>query len=479
MSDRHHVQAILAASAAAVGGFLFGFDTAVINGAVLALQQFFDIDATAVGLSVSLTLLGSAVGAILAGRLSDQLGRRAAMVIAAVLFTVSAIGSGFPFTVYDFIVWRVIGGAGVGMASAIAPAYIAEVSPAGIRGRLGSLQQMAIVLGIFAALLSNWAIGASSGGAALPFWFGASSWRWMFWMETPAALLFGVAALLIPESPRYLVAKGRLDEARQVLARVVGGDAEAKVREIRDTVLTERRPRLSDTLGGRYGFLPVVWLGIALSVFQQFVGINVIFYYGSMLWRAVGFSESSALAITMITGLTNIVTTVLAILLIDRFGRRPLLMVGSAGMLVTLTVMAFVFGNAPVDAAGNPSLGSTAGITALVAANLYVFCFGFSWGPVVWVMLGEMFSNKIRAAALGLAACVQWIANFAVSLSFPPLAEHLGLAFAYGIYATFAGLSWWFVYSKIPETRGIELEAMGSLIDRPHSGGVADALAEG
>jgi MFS family permease len=204
--------------------------------------------------------------------------------------------------------------------------------------------------------------------------------------------------------------------------------------------------------------LPIVWLGIGLSVFQQFVGINVIFYYGSTLWRVVGFSEQHALWATVITGGTNIVTTLVAMVCVDRFGRKPLLLLGSAGMVATLGTLAVIFGGAALDAAGRPVLAERAGMAALVAANLYVFCFGFSWGPVVWVMLGEMFNNRIRATALAVAAAVQWIANFLVSTTFPPLVASLGLEVAYGTYTAAAALSFFFVLFLIPETKGRELE---------------------
>jgi SP family sugar:H+ symporter-like MFS transporter len=241
---------------------------------------------------------------------------------------------------------------------------------------------------------------------------------------------------------------------------IVGeASADAKVDEIRTTISTERRSKFADLLGGRFGLLPLVWVGIGLSVLQQFVGINVIFYYSSVLWHSVGFSESASLAITTITGLTNIVTTLVAIATIDRFGRRPLLLVGSTGMVVTLGVLAFLFATAPLDAHGQPALAGSSGVAALVAANLYVFAFGMSWGPGVWVLLGEMFPNRIRAAAIGLSAAMQWIANFLVSTTFPTL-THIGLGVAYGIYASFALLSIIFVLSCISETRGKELEAM-------------------
>lgn len=367
---------VILIAAAAMGGFLFGFDTAVINGAVLALKSEFNASSLGIGLAVSLALLGSAAGAFIVGPLSDRIGRTHCMVIAAILFTISAIGSGAPIGLYDFIFWRILGGIGVGAASVIAPAYIAECSPAEMRGRLGSLQQLAIVVGIFAALLGNYGIASVAGSASAPFWFGFEAWRWMFWSEVPPAIMYGIFALVIPESPRYLVAQGRHTEARAVLARMIGPHASVKVEEIARTVRRERKPSFND-LRGRFGLLPIVWVGMALSLFQQFVGINVIFYYSSALWRIVGFTEANALLITMITGLINIITTLVAIAFIDRFGRKPLLLLGSIGMVVTLGAMTWVFGTAPVNAEGFPVLSSTAGLIALFAANIYVFCFGF------------------------------------------------------------------------------------------------------
>lgn len=449
---------ILLALVAAIGGFLFGFDTAVINGAVGALGRAFQANSVEVGLAVSSALLGSAVGAFFAGQIADRYGRVKTMIVAAGLFFLSAVGSGIAFGIWDFMFWRLVGGLAVGAASVIAPAYIAEVSPAHLRGRLGSLQQLAIVSGIFAALLCDYFITVGAGSADAPFWFGVPAWRWMFWTEVPPAILYGVGALLIPESPRYLVAQGRESEAGTVLARVLGGDVQAKIVEIRQTVLRERKPQMSD-LVGRHGLLPIVWIGTALSVLQQLVGINVIFYYSSVLWQAVGFSEQNSLWITVITSVTNIVTTLIAIAFVDKFGRKPLLILGSIGMTLTLGTLATVFGSATLDAAGNPTLTGNAGIIALLAANLYVFCFGFSWGPIVWVMLGEMFNNRIRGAALSVAATAQWIANFAVSTSFPPLKD-VGLGFAYGLYTTAAAISLFFVLFFIKETKGKELEEM-------------------
>jgi SP family sugar:H+ symporter-like MFS transporter len=451
---------LLMAVVAALAGFLFGYDTAVINGAVGAIQKYFNAAPLALGLTVSSALLGSALGAVIAGRLADRIGRIRTMVVAAVLFIVQSFGTGLAFTIVDFSIWRFIGGIAVGIASVIAPTYIAESSPAHLRGRLGSLQQLAIVVGIFIALLMDFIFATAAGGASNQWLLSLPAWRWMFLSEAVPATVYLIGALLIPESPRYLVAVGQEARAGAVLVNIVGSArADAKVEEIRQTISRARRPRFSDLVGGRLGLLPVVWVGIALSVFQQFVGINVIFYYSTVLWHSVGFSESASLAITTITGLTNIVTTLIAIATIDRLGRRPLLLLGSTGMLITLSALAILFATAPLDAHGQPALQGVPGMAALVAANLYVFAFGMSWGPVVWVLLGEMFPNRIRAAALGVAAAAQWLANFVVSTTFPPL-THVGLGVAYGIYALFALLSLFFVLTSVRETKGKELESM-------------------
>jgi sugar porter (SP) family MFS transporter len=457
-SEGSLLKVVLIASVAAVGGFLFGYDTAVINGAVGALQTTFQAGDVAIGLSVSSALVGSALGAFAGGQLADALGRVRTMVVASVLFSVSAVGSGLAFGLWDFSLWRAVGGVAVGIASVIAPAYIAEIAPAHLRGRLGSLQQLAIVVGIFAALLVDYGIAHAAGSAVNPLWLGLGAWRWMLLSELPVAILYGVGALMIPESPRYLVAKQHDEKARTVLRSIIGSAAEAKVEEIRQSFASAHTARFSD-LRGRFGLLPVVWVGIGLSVFQQFVGINVIFYYSSVLWQAVGFSERDSLVITVITSLTNILTTFIAIATVDRFGRKPLLIIGSVGMALTLGTMAWVFGTAGVDASGNPVLPGSSGTVALVAANLYVFAFGMSWGPVTWVLLGEMFNNQIRAHALALAAGMQWIANFAVSATFPGL-RTAGLGLAYGLYAGSALASLLFVLVFIRETKGRELEEM-------------------
>ena len=466
---QHHTRAsgrvIGIAIAAALGGFLFGFDTAVINGAVDALASDFALEAALKGFAVSSALLGCVVGAWFAGSIANRWGRVPVMLVAAVLFFVSSIGSGFAFGVVDLIVWRVIGGVGVGAASVIAPAYIAEVSPARIRGRLGSLQQLAIVLGIFAALLSNALLAALSGGANEVLWWGIDAWRWMFLAEAVPAVVYGVMSLRLPESPRYLVRKGDYDRASQVLLDFTGEpDVNLKIQQIRDSLDNEKRESLRDIAGPVLGLKPIVWVGLLLSVFQQFVGINVIFYYSTTLWRSVGFDESSALTTSVITSVTNIVVTIVAILLIDKVGRRALLLTGSVLMTIALGTMAVAFSFAELvtaaDGTTSAELGAPWSIIALVAANLFVVGFGATWGPVVWVLLGEMFPNRIRASALAVAAAAQWLANFFISTTFPVFSD-ISLTFAYGFYAFFALLSFFFVLWKVPETKGRELEDMG------------------
>lgn len=450
---------ILISATAALGGFLFGFDTAVINGAVGAIRDYFGVDGFVLGFSVASALIGCAVGAWFTGRIADRYGRIRVMVIAALLFIISAIGCGFAITIVDLSLWRLVGGLGVGAASVIAPAYIAEVSPHTYRGRLGSLQQMAIVVGIFVALLTDYAIVAAAGGSASAVWlFGLEAWRWMFLSEVIPAVLYGILALTIPESPRFLIRQGKRDKAVEVLRRYVGGDVEKTATEIEETFVGQKPPRLSILKGASFGLSPIVWVGIGLSVLQQFTGINVIFYYSSVLWQAVGFAEQDSLAITVITSITNIVTTIIAIALIDKIGRKPLLLIGAIGQFVCLGAMAFIFATAPlVD--GAPVLEGAAGTTALIAANLYVVFFGVSWGPVVWVLLGEMFPNKIRVVALSVAAAAQWAANFVISTTFPTLAG-IGLGVAYGVYTFFAFIAIFFVLRFIKETKGRTLEEM-------------------
>lgn len=446
---------------AAIGGFLFGFDSGVINGTVTALGKAFQSDAVATGFNVASVLLGCAIGALIAGPAADRVGRKPVMIVTAIVFAISAWGSGDAQSATAFILYRVFGGLGIGAASVLAPAYIAEVSPAALRGRLATLQQLAIVLGLFAAFVSNYLIASAAGSAENAFWFSLPAWRWMFWVELVPSLLFFLGVLFIPESPRYLVAQGKLEQARAVFRRISPGTEDQQMADVGKSLSGSHKPSIADLfIAGSRKLHPIIWVGIALSVFQQFVGINVVFYYGAELWQAAGFDESQSLVINVLAGTTNIVSTFIAIALIDKIGRKPLLLVGSIGMFVSLGVLTLIFGTAGFDAAGKLALTETMGTVALITANLFVVFFGLSWGPVVWVLLGEIFNNRIRGAALAVAASAQWIANFAISMTFPILLGSVGLAGAYGFYTLSAFISIFFVVKYIQETRGKTLEQM-------------------
>jgi SP family sugar:H+ symporter-like MFS transporter len=461
-SSSHLFRVSLLSAVAALGGFLFGYDSGVINGTVGALQKAFNADNIGSGFNVASMLLGCAAGAFLAGRIADRFGRRAALFAAAILFGISAWGSGIATGSFEFVIYRLIGGFAVGGASVICPAYISEIAPAAYRGRLATLQQMAIVLGLFFAFLMNYLIALGAGGASEPFWFGFQAWQWMFWMELVPVALFFVGLFFIPESPRYLVAVGRMGQAEAVLAGLSHpADATAKVQEIRATLDANHRPSMQDLINHSTKRLhPIVWVGIAIAALQQLVGINVVFYYGEVLWRAAGFSEAHALLINVIGGIINVSATVAAILLVDKVGRKPLLIAGSLGMALFLGILAVVFGTAEVGSDGNLVLGDAAGRIALVSANLYIVCFGISWGPVMWVLLGEMFPNRIRGAALSLAGLSQWGTNFLVTMTFPLLLATIGLGGAYSLYAIFAALSGFCAWRFVRETKGRSLEQM-------------------
>jgi SP family sugar:H+ symporter-like MFS transporter len=394
--------------------------------------------------------------------MADRFGRRAALFAAAILFGISAWGSGIATSSMEFVIYRLIGGFAVGGASVICPAYISEIAPAQYRGRLATLQQMAIVLGLFFAFLSNYLIAAAAGGASEILFLGFQAWQWMFWMELVPVVLFFAGLFLIPESPRYLVAAGRTAQAEAVLASLSHPtDAAAKVQEIRVSLEANHRPSLRDLFDHTTQRLhPIVWVGIAIAALQQLVGINVVFYYGEVLWRAAGFSEAHALLINVIGGIINVSATVAAILLVDKVGRKPLLILGSIGMALFLGILAVVFGTAEVGPDGNLLLGDMAGRAALVSANLYIVCFGITWGPVMWVLLGEMFPNQIRGAALSLAGLSQWITNFLITMTFPILLSGFGLGAAYSLYVVFAVISAFCAWKFVRETKGRTLEQM-------------------
>jgi MFS transporter, SP family, sugar:H+ symporter len=454
---------ILISCVATIGGFLFGFDSGVINGTVDGLKQTFQSSSAGTGFEVASMLLGCAFGAFFAGRLADHWGRRTVLILSAVLFLLSALGAGMANTSMMFVIARVIGGFAVGAASVISPAYIAEVASARYRGRLATVQQIAIIGGLFCAFLSNYLLAKTAGASTEALWMGYAAWRWMFWMQAFPSLLFLLLLLFIPESPRYLMVKGRKGDAREVLTRLYGpAEAAAKSAEIDASLSADHhRPRLSDLISKTTGKVrSIVWVGIGLATFQQLVGINVVFYYGAVLWQAVGFSESDALLINVLSGGLSIGACLVTILLIDRLGRKPLLWAGSLGMAVSLAAVAIAFASATLDAEGKLSLSDSMGVLALVAANVYVVFFNMSWGPVMWVMLGEMFPNQIRGSGLAVAGAAQWTSNFAITMTFPILLTSIGLAGAYGLYTLAAIVSVFFVLKYVKETKGKELEAM-------------------
>jgi SP family sugar:H+ symporter-like MFS transporter len=317
-----------------------------------------------------------------------------------------------------------------------------------------------IICGLTGAFLANYYLAQAAGSSLSAFWGGHAAWRWMFWVQAVPALLFLLTLLAIPESPRFLVAKGRNAEAQMVLTRLFGtAFAREKLAEISASLATDHAPSMADVRKAGGGLRPIMWAGIGLAVFQQLVGINIVFYYGAVLWQAVGFSEADALKINILTGAVSILACVIAILLIDRLGRRPLLLVGSLGMTATLGALAWCFAQAGF-VGGHLVLPPGVGVVALFAANGYVLFFNLSWGPVMWVLLGEMFPNQMRGSALAVAGAAQWTANFAVSSSFPWLSKNVGLPVTYGAYAAFALLSFFFVRAYVRETKGVELEAM-------------------
>jgi len=445
---------------ATIGGLLFGYDSGAVNGTQTGLTAEFHLSSAGLGFTVGSLLIGCAVGAFFAGRLADVIGRRSVMIPAALLFVAGALVQGSTGIHALFVVARFTGGMAVGAASVLSPLYISEVAPANIRGRLTTVQQVMIISGLTAAFLVNYFL-AQAAGSSLGEVGGVRAWRWMYLAQSVPAVVFLVALFFIPESPRYLVSRGRVDEARAVLTRLFGtSEAERKVGEIQASFSADHRQSFRDVAAPGTVFRPIVWAGIMLATFQQFVGINIIFYYGETLWKLAGISEEVALERNIVSGIVSIAAVLVALAMIDKVGRKPLLLIGSTGMAATLGAMTWAFSGAQQDAAGNLMLGETAGYVALIAANLYVIFFNFSWGPVMWVMLGEMFPNQMRGSALAVAGLAQWGANYLVVQSFPAMADGIGLAATYALYTVAAVVSIFLVRSFIRETKGKELEEM-------------------
>lgn len=468
MANKLPRKLLLVCMTAAVGGFLFGYDTSVINGGVDAIaspESGFGLTSFMSGFSVSSALIGCIVGAWFAGTLADRFGRVRVMQFAAILFIVGAVGSGLAPEFVTFVVVRIIGGVGVGFTSAIGPAYISEISPVERRGFLTGFQQLAIVLGITFSLIVNDIYAVVSGGAAEPFWFGLDTWRWMLLTTAVPGVIMFVLAFTLPESPRYLVMRGRNDEAAQILRDVTGEEnPEGKVAEIAETVKDEmgHRPRLSDLRGKVFGLKQVVWIGIGVALFQQLSGCNIVMFYDSSLWKMVGFTEQQALHATLVRTLMSLIATVIGMLLIDRIGRRKLLRVGSIWMAVFLGIIAIGFTQGSMGADGTLTMTDIWPWVVIAGSYIFFFIFSASWAIVMWVVIGEIFPNSIRALSVALATAANWVGNFAVTTSFPPLRDSIGLPATYVIFAVMAVLSYVFVRKYLPETNGVELEDMKS-----------------
>lgn len=446
---------------AAMGSFLFGFDTGVINGTMGGLRLAFDANLFVSSFNIASMLLGCAIGAFYSGRLSDIFGRRTMLIVAAILFIISAGGSGIADSSNVFIFYRLIGGLAVGSASVLVPMYIAEIAPAHYRGAYGTLQQLGIVIGFLVVYISNYLLVSLSGTSINEFWFGYETWRWMIWGELLPACIFFMTLFWIPESPRYLVVKGKNTQALKVLIKLYGQFlGEAKLLDISMSLSSDHAPRLSDLKSHHTGKVRrIVWIGLVIAVLQQLMGINVIFYYGSVLWELVGFSELNALFLNIVVASVGAVGCICMIFLVDLWGRRPLLKLGSIILFITLFIIAFIFFNVKKDVYGVINLGDYKVLT-LVLVNVYVFFFNLSWGPVMWIMLGEMFPNQIRGSALAVTGFMHWITNFIIIMSFPLLLRYIGLAGVFSLYGLFALISTLFVFYYLTETKDKELEEL-------------------
>jgi len=437
---------------AALGGLLFGYDTAVISGAIGSVRDYFTLNSAEMGWAASSALVGSLIGAAAAGFLSSKLGRKKTLLLAALLFTISAIGTALPESLLEFVIYRIIGGMGVGMASMVSPMFIAEIAPPAIRGRLVSYQQFAIVIGIVVVYFVNYFIA----GQGDMVWNVQKGWRWMFGSEAIPAMIFFVLLFLIPESPRWLAMKDRWDEAFKVLTRV-GSEklAQLEIKEIKaslSTSISSTKVSFKDQ-----GILTVVLVGVIISFFQQGTGINVILYYGPEIFKSMGSRLDAALLLQIVTGIINMVFTLIAMATIDRLGRKTLWIIGSTGMAFGITGVGFV------------AYYQYTGVWALFPMLLFIASFAMSLGPVTWVLLSEIFPNKVRSKAMSIAIATMWISNFIISLTFPImlgnpyLNENFHGAFPFWVYGLLCVGSLLFGLGVIPETKGKTLEEMEKL----------------
>jgi sugar porter (SP) family MFS transporter len=425
------------ATVAAAAGLLFGFDIAVINGALVFLRAQFALSELQTEIAAGALLLGCAFGASLAGSLSDWLGRKRILIVAAILFAVSSLGAALPHNLAEFLVARLAAGVATGIASMLAPLYIAESAPPAIRGRLVTFNQMAIVTGILIAYMVNWALAG----------LGPECWRWMFAFAALPAVVFWAGLLFVPESPRWLVKKGRDFEALQILNRLSGPrQAALDLREIQDAI-GEEKDSLAQLL--QPGFRIPLIIAVSLAVLQQITGVNTVLYYGSLIFRdQVGQqSTSSALGLNVIIGSINFLATILAIAIIDKAGRKPLLLASSAGMAVSLVVLGAAFQVHPVPA-----------MLVLGSILAYVVSFGIGMGPGVWVLMSELFPTRIRGRAMAVATVALWLASLLLTVTFLSLVSAIGPSGTFWLYAGLSAFTFVFIWRIVPETRRKSLE---------------------
>jgi MFS transporter, SP family, xylose:H+ symportor len=447
---------------AAIGGLLFGYDTAVISGTEKSIEAYLikplGLGSLAHGATISSALIGCIIGGMVSGYFASKFGRKNSLIVAAILFFISALGSAYPeflfFTKGEpsiallliFNVYRIIGGIGVGLASAVVPMYIGEIAPADVRGRLVSFNQFMIIFGMLVVYFVNWGI---ANGQSLE-WINDIGWRYMFASEAIPALLFGILLLLVPETPRYLALTNQDDKALSILTKI-NGSSEAKniLHDIKQTVTVN----VSSEKLFAYGKLVIV-VGIMLSVFQQFVGINVALYYAPRIFESMGAAKDASMLQTIVMGLVNVVFTIVAILTVDKWGRKPLLIIGSIGMAIGM------FGVAGL------AFSNIIGISTLIFIIIYTASFMMSWGPICWVLISEIFPNKIRGQAVAIAVAAQWAANYLISATYPMMMEYSS-GLTYGFYGLMSVLSAIFVWKFVPETKGKTLEQMENAWKKP------------
>lgn len=430
----------LLTASAALGGLLFGYDTAVISGAIGFLQSKFELTAAMKGWAASSAIIGCIIGAMLAGKTSDLFGRKKVLLATAALFLLSAIGSAVPNSLSVFVVARMLGGIGVGAASMLAPLYITELAPAKIRGQLVSLYQLAIVIGILVIFFVNLLI-QNLGDEAWNINYG---WRYMFGSEVLPAALFFIALLFVPESPRWLTNNGRPEEAKTILTKINNAKIADQIMEEITNSLKEKRGRLVDLFNGK--FKAAILVGIMLSVFSQVQGINAIMYYAPEIFKEIGASSNSAFLQTVIIGIINVLFTLVAVRFVDRLGRRTLLLYGGLGMFISLAAIGLAF------------FFQWKGPGLLFFILCYIACFAFSFGPITWVVIAEIFPTKLRGVAMSIATFSLWVAVYLVTQLFPILLESVGPAITFWVFALMAFLGILFTYTKVPETKGKTLE---------------------